>query len=133
LINSAVKFRESFRPFAPAILEEYAQEYFDFPDGKHVYFMEKVYQFKEEYKDKFPAIVHYDGTGRLQSVNKDINPRFHRLIERFNSLTGIPIVVNTSFNLNGEPIVESPLDAIKTFYVCGLDYLVIGNYVISKS
>jgi|SaaInlStandDraft_6_1057023.scaffolds.fasta_scaffold04901_3 carbamoyltransferase len=133
LINRAVKFREGFRPFAPAILEEYAKEYFEFPDDEHVFFMEKVYQFKDKYQKKFPAIVHYDGTGRLQSVNKKINPRFYRLIESFNELTGVPIVVNTSFNLNGEPIVESPIDAIKTFYVCGLDYLVIGNYLISKS
>jgi carbamoyltransferase len=132
LINSAVKFREAFRPFAPAILEEYAKDYFEFPDKENVYFMEKVYKFKKEYINEFPAIVHYDGTGRLQTVNKNINDRFYKLIESFNSLTGVPMLVNTSFNLNGEPIVESPQDAIKTFYMCGLDYLILGNFIISK-
>ncbi len=132
IINSSVKFRESFRPFAPAILEEFASDYFDSKDSCNVPFMEKVFKFKPEFIDKFPAIVHYDGTGRLQSVSKKTNPRFYSLIHSFYELTGIPILVNTSFNLNGEPIVESPRDAIKTFYMCGLDYLVLGNFLISK-
>jgi len=132
LINGAVKFRESFRPFAPAILEEYAKDYFEFPNEENVYFMEKVYKFKKKYINDFPAVVHYDGTGRLQTVNKNINNRFYKLIESFNALTGVPMLVNTSFNLNGEPIVESPQDAIKTFYTCGLDYLILGNFIISK-
>ena len=132
-VNSAVKYRESFRPFAPSVLEEYVKDYFEIDEGMKVPFMEKVYPIKKEVRDLIPAVVHQDGTGRLQSVSKEINPRFYRLIDEFRKITNIPILLNTSFNLKGEPIVCSPTDAIRTFYSCGLDVLVMGNYVVFKN
>jgi carbamoyltransferase len=131
-INAAVKYRESFRPFAPSILYEKTGEYFEIPDSVGVPFMEQICKVKKEKQEEIPAVVHKDGTGRLQTVKKDINARFYDLIKSFYGITGVPVVLNTSFNLNGEPIVCSPNDAIRTFYTCGLDYLVMGNYVIKK-
>jgi carbamoyltransferase len=131
-INAAVKFREGFRPFAPAILDGYAEEYFDIPTGLKVPFMEKVYPFKEDKRAGLPAVVHVDGSGRLQTVDSETNPRFHKLISEFHKITGVPIVVNTSFNLNGEPVVCSPVDAIRTFYSCGLQALAIGSFLLTK-
>lgn len=132
LVNRAVKYRETFRPFAPSVLEEYAHTYFDIPKGTRVPFMEKVYRVREDKKKIIPAVVHIDGTGRLQTVSKSTNPLFYRLINEFKLITGIPVVLNTSFNLNGEPIVCSPTDAIRTFISCGLDYLAMGNYLCMK-
>jgi len=132
LVNLAVKYRESFRPFAPSILLEYAEEYFNTNGDNSVNYMEKVFQFKEEKKSSVPAVVHVDGSGRLHTVDEVSNPMFYQLIKTFNDITGIPIVLNTSFNLNGEAIVCTPVDAIRTFYSCGLDYLIIGDYLLSK-
>ena len=132
LVNAAVKYRESFRPFAPAILAERTQEYFLAEHGAIVPFMERVYLFREEVRHKVPAVVHADGTGRLQTVEREHNPRFYDLISEFDRLTGVPVVLNTSFNLNGEPIVCTPTDAIRTFYSCGLDALMLGNCLIEK-
>ena len=132
-INLSIKFRESFRPFAPSIMEEYVREYFEIPEGTKVPFMEKVYPIKEEKRTEIPAVTHVDGTGRLQTVEKDVNPIYYNLINEFYKLTNIPIILNTSFNLNGEPIVCSPKDAIRTFYSCGLDLLVLGNFVAEKN
>ncbi len=132
LVNLAVKYRESFRPFAPAILADRVHEYFEVEPGAKVPFMERVYQFRKEVCHKVPAVVHADGSGRLQTVEGHQNPRFFDLIKEFENLTGIPIVLNTSFNLNGEPIVCSPTDAIRTLYSCGLDALVIGDYLLKK-
>jgi carbamoyltransferase len=132
-VNAAVKFREGFRPFAPAILSEYVMEYFDIPGGSSVPYMEKVHTFRADKRDQVPAVVHADGSGRLQTVSADDNPRFHALISRFNELTGVPIVLNTSFNLNGEPNVETPEDAIRTFYSCGLDVLYVGDWRVAKA
>jgi carbamoyltransferase len=95
--------------------------------------MEKVFQFREAQRAAVPAVVHADGSGRLQTVEARHNPRFHELITRFGELTGIPIVLNTSFNLNGEPVVETPEDAIRTFYACGLDVLYLGDWRIAKA
>jgi len=132
LINAAVKYREGFRPFAPAVVAESAWEYFDIPVGDTVPFMEKVYRVKPGKKAVIPAVVHVDDTGRLQTVSRETNPAFYDLIRHFGALTGVPVVLNTSFNLNGEPIVCSPKDAIRTFYSCGLDALVMGNWLILK-
>ncbi len=131
-VNRAVKFRESFRPFAPAVLKEKQHNYFDIGAGGDVPFMEKVYSVKPKKRAEIPAVVHVDGTGRLQTVQKETNPLFYQLIQEFEKNTGIPIVLNTSFNLNGEPIVCTPQDAIKTFFSCGMDTLIIGDYVIQK-
>ena len=91
-----------------------------------------VYPYKKIKRKLVPSVVFVDGTGRLQMVSKKTNPRFYKLIKEFYKISGIPLIINTSFNLNGEPIVCSPIDAIRTFYSCGLDILVIGNYVVEK-
>lgn len=132
-VNASIKYREAFRPFAPAILQEDVEEYFELIGSKEVRFMEKVYPIKKEKQKLIPAVTHVDGTGRLQTVEKEQNPRFHGLISEFKKITGIPVILNTSFNLNGEPIVCSPSDAIRTFYSCGLDILVMGDYVLEKN
>jgi len=132
LVNLAVKYREAFRPFAPAILEEQAHSWFEMPAGERVPYMEKVYPVRPEKRDLIPAVVHVDGTGRLQTVSKESNPRFHSIIEEFNKLTGVPVILNTSFNLNGEPIVNNPVDAIRTFFSCGLDALFLDHFLIRK-
>ncbi|HEY7134883.1 MAG TPA: carbamoyltransferase C-terminal domain-containing protein [Acidimicrobiia bacterium] len=132
LVNAAVKYRESFRPFAPAILAGDVEEWFECPPGTHVPFMEQVHRFRPERAAEVPAVVHADGSGRLQSVDETTSPRFHALIRSFHDKTGVPIVLNTSFNLNGEPIVCTPQDAIRTFFSCGLDVLYLGNVRIEK-
>jgi carbamoyltransferase len=132
LVNAAVKYRESFRPFAPAVLAEHVAEWFECEPGTRVPFMERVLRFRPERAPDVPAVVHVDGTGRLQSVDESTSPRFHGLISAFHDKTGVPIVLNTSFNLNGEPIVCTPQDAIRTFFTCGLDVLYLGNVRIEK-
>ncbi|MEO8425107.1 MAG: carbamoyltransferase C-terminal domain-containing protein [Actinomycetota bacterium] len=132
LLNQAVKFREAFRPFAPAILAERVSDYFECPEDARVPFMERVYMFRPEKRAEVPSVVHVDGSGRLQTVTREDNPRYYELISHFEGLTGVPIVLNTSFNLNGEPIVCSPEDAIRTFMTCGLDTLYLGNVRIPK-
>jgi carbamoyltransferase len=96
-------------------------------------FMERVFPFRPEKRPLVPAVVHVDGSGRLQTVERDLAPRYHDLIAAFEQLTGVPIVLNTSFNLNGEPIVCAPEDAIRTFYTCALEVLYLGNVRIAKS
>lgn len=132
-VNSAVKYRESFRPFAPAVLAERAEELFDLRPGRKIHFMERAVRVKDEWKSQLGAVTHVDGSARVQTVEREANPKFYELIEAFNSLTGVPALLNTSFNLNGEPIVCTPEHAIRTFYSCGLDILVLGPYVIRKS
>jgi len=129
ILNSRIKHRESFRPFAPSILEEKTGEWFDqdYPDP----FMLKVYQIRPEKMESIPAVAHVDGTGRLQTVSKDINPKYWQLIKEFEKLTGVPIILNTSFNEN-EPIVNTPAEAIDCFSRTRMDYLVLGNYLVSK-
>ena len=134
LVNAAVKYRESFRPFAPAILAERVANWFECDSDTRVPYMEKVLPFRTERRAAVPAVVHADGTGRLQTVDRNHpSPRYRQLIENFEKRTGSPIVLNTSFNLNGEPIVNSPQDAIRTFYSCGLDVLYLGNVRIAKA
>jgi carbamoyltransferase len=132
VVNAAVKYRESFRPFAPAILAERVDDYF-YPDASgKAPFMERVFMFREDVRHQVPAVVHVDGSGRLQTVEREHNPRYYDLIKHFERLTGVPIVLNTSFNLNGEAIVCTPADAIRTFYTCGLDALILGPYLLRK-
>jgi len=129
ILNSRIKHRESFRPFAPSILAEAVSDYFEqtYPSP----FMLMVYEIKEDKRKLVPAITHVDNTGRLQTVDKETNPKYWRLIKEFERLTGIPVVLNTSFNEN-EPIVCSPEDAVKCFLKTKMDYLIIGNYLVSK-
>jgi len=132
IVNASVKYRESFRPFAPAILEEKVAEWFEGDGDAAVPYMERVFMFRPEKRAEVPAVVHVDGSGRLQTVGKTGAPRYRALIEKFGELTGVPIVLNTSFNLNGEPMVYSPTDAIRTFYSSGLEVLYIGNVRVQK-
>lgn len=132
VVNAAVKFREGFRPFAPAILADRVAEWFECEPGTEVPFMERVFMFKKDKAPEVPSVVHTDGSGRLQTVTPEFNPRYHALISEFDRLTGVPIVLNTSFNLNGEPVVCTPEDAIRTFYTCALTVLYLGNVRIAK-
>jgi carbamoyltransferase len=129
-LNRQVKHREPFRPFAPSVLEEEASAWFD--DYYPSPFMLLVLPIKAERRDLVPAVNHVDGTGRLQTVTHESNPAYRRLIESFYRRTGVPMVVNTSFNDNGEPIVCSPRDALRTYLSTGIDALVIGPYVLEK-
>jgi len=131
IINAKVKFREAFRPFAPAVLKEHAHEYFDMPPGMDAPFMLLVPKVREEKREILPAVTHQDGTGRVQTVTEETNPLYYRLIRAFGQLTGVPVVINTSFNVRGEPIVCTPRDAYHTFVHTGIDALVMGNFVIT--
>ncbi|MBL0130297.1 MAG: hypothetical protein IPP43_03535 [Chitinophagaceae bacterium] len=133
VVNAAVKYRESFRPFAPAVLEERAEEIFELRPGRKVRFMERVVPIMPDWKDKLGAVNHVDGTRRVQTVERHLNPRYYDLIKEFGKITGVPVLLNTSFNLNGEPIVRTPEHAIRTFFSCGLDMLVIGPCVVRKN
>lgn len=130
-INSNIKFREDFRPFAPSVLKEDAETYFDMINQDSPY-MIKVFDIKEEYKSELDCIVHKNNTCRVQTVTKDWNPKFHNLLEKFKSITGSSVLLNTSFNRRGMPIVETPQEAIDLFLKCSLDYLIIDNYLIGK-
>ena len=126
-VNSRIKFRESFRPFAPSVLAEYADTKFNIEvESPYMMFTVAVKA------DDLPAITHVDGTARIQTVSKSNNPLYHKLLTEFYRLTGCPAILNTSFNVMGEPIVCSPADALNTFKKSGLDYLVIGNYIVKK-
>ncbi len=129
LLNAKIKRRESFRPFAPSILHEYVAEYFE--KVEDVPFMEKVFPIRPEKRPLIPAVTHVDGTGRLQTVRKEISPRYYALIERFRQKTGIPILLNTSFNEN-EPIVNSPAEALDCFLRTNMDLLVLENFVLAR-
>ena len=129
LLNAKIKRRESFRPFAPSILKEYVSEYFEVSD--EVPFMEKVFPIKKEKHSIIPAVTHADGTGRLQTVDKEVAPRYYKLIDHFRKKTGVPILLNTSFNEN-EPIVNSPEDALECYLRTSMDMLVMENCVITS-
>ena len=132
LINAKVKFREAFRPFAPAVLKECAHEYFEMPPGMDAPFMLLVPNVRKDKRSVIPAVTHQDGTGRVQTVTEDTNPLYYRVIRRFAELTGVPVVINTSFNVRGEPIVCTPQDAYNTFVNTGIDTLVIGKYIVTE-
>ena len=135
IVNTKIKFREPFRPFAPSVLVEETGNYFSLPEASNHYparFMLYVVDVNEDKHDVIPAITHVDGTGRLQTVQKEINPRYYKLIETFGQATGVPVVLNTSFNLKGEPIVNTPQEAFSSFQRSGMDVLVMGDYVVTK-
>lgn len=151
-LNIAVKKRESFRPFAPTCIEEDAHIYFDVKEGTKSPYMLLTVQINEDMKippekddkelfgieklnvvrSKIPAVTHVDYSARLQTVNKEINPRYHSIISEFKKLTGCSVIVNTSFNVRGEPLVNSPEDAYKCFMFTDIDVLVVGNFVLLK-
>ena len=131
IINAKIKYRESFRPFCPSIHLDKAHEWID--NYKDEMFMASSFKANEINKNRIPAVVHVDGTLRPQLVSKKINSRYYDLIEEFYKLTDVPILLNTSFNVKGEPIVCNPIDAIRCFYSSGIDILVLNNYVIYKN
>jgi len=149
-LNLKIKYRESFRPFAPAVLREDVSDWFHFEgDSPYMLFVAEVHRNKrvplkeEEQKlvgidklkvqrSEIPAVTHVDYSARIQTVHRNTNPRFHALISQFKRITGCPVLVNTSFNVRGEPIVESPEDAFRCFMGTGMDVLAVGNCVLWK-
>jgi carbamoyltransferase len=136
VVNTKIKFREPFRPFAPAVTVEAASQYFALPqtEGLHMptRFMLFVVPVHQNQQDKIPAVSH-EGTSRVQLVHQDVSPVFHQLLDRFGEATGVPVLLNTSFNVRGMPIVNTPQDAISTFYNTDIDALFMGNFLIEKS
>lgn len=132
-LNARIKFRAAFRPFAPSILYEEADKWFEF-DGREPEspFMLRVCNFKPEARDRVPAVVHVDGTGRVHTVRKEANERLYELLKRFYRRTGVPILLNTSFNISGEPIVETPEDALWCLLYTGLDFLVLEDRIVTS-
>ncbi len=136
IVNTKIKFREPYRPFAPSVIAEEAGRFFDLPRANTDYpgrFMLYVVNVKPDQAHLVPATTHIDGTARLQTVDRETNPRYYSLIRRFGEATGVPVVLNTSFNLRGEPIVASPWDAWKSFMKSEMDTLVLENFLIEKN
>jgi len=135
VVNNKIKFREPFRPFAPAVLVEDSEKYFDLAEPERhmpARFMLLVVPVKEEKQDEIAAVNHL-GTARIQTVSREHNPLYYDLIRGFGDATGVPVLLNTSFNVRGEPIVNTPENALNTFAVSGIDSIVLGNYILQKT
>ncbi len=134
LLNSKVKHREKFRPFAPVVCKDDALKYFDCdkPVPEPTDFMLMVYPIRKEWRKKIPSVTHVDGSGRLQTIKREQNPLYYGLIKEFSKLSGIPILINTSFNIMGEPIVCTPYDAYKCMMGTGMDYLIMDRFLIKR-
>ncbi|MCK5345961.1 MAG: hypothetical protein KAR20_21270, partial [Candidatus Heimdallarchaeota archaeon] len=130
VLNDSIKRRESFRPFAPSILLEKVGDDFEI-DYPHP-FMLKVYPIRPDKRAIIPAVTHVDGTGRLQSVSRKANPLYYDLINEFYKITGVPVIVNTSMNVKGEPIVNTPEQCYNMLKKTDMDYVVMGNYVVAR-
>lgn len=130
IINKKLKYREGFRPFAPSVLEEYGKEIFD--DYQPSYYMDKTLRIKDSYWQKIPGVTHVNQTGRLQTVNRELNPAYYDLISCFHKLTGVPVVLNTSFNLSGKPIVHNMDDIMASLYTSGLTAVVVNDFLFTK-
>ena len=129
-LNKRVKFREAFRPFAPAVLNDYLGEYFDSQqESPHMLIACKI---KEGKRDLIPAVIHVDDSARVQTVSSNNNFRFNKLLKFFYNLTDCPVLLNTSFNVKGQPIVNTPDQAIKCFLSTRIDCLVLGDYILRK-
>jgi carbamoyltransferase len=126
-LDAQIKRREWFRPYAPSVLAEHADEYFEM-QGPSPYMLLAV-NTRPSVRDKVPSIVHVDGSARVQTVARDTEPLYHRLISKFHEITGVPMVLNTSFNGYGEPMVETPTDAVAAMHSMGLDALAVGDYL----
>lgn len=133
MVNQRVKHREAFRPFAPAVLEEHAAEWFELGPTPHSPFMLRVVPFHDSVRARVPAVVHADGTGRLQTVARADAPALHAIVSEFHARTGVPLLLNTSFNVMGEPIVETPDDALWCFLATGLDFVVVEDRLFVKA
>ncbi len=136
-VNLKIKFRESFRPFAPTVLEEKSEDYFEIPKGvlgrkTPTSYMLLIAKVKEEKRKEIPAVTHIDGTARLQTISREQNPLYYDLIKEFDKITGCPVIINTSFNVRGEPIIHSPEDAYNCFMKTEMDCLVINNFLLLK-
>lgn len=129
-VNNNVKFREPWRPFAPSLLAEHMEEYFGTTHESP--FMILAFQARDDVASKIPATLHVDGSGRPQTVDRETNPRYWRMIDEFRKLTGVPVVLNTSFNVDSEPIVCTPKNALATLYMSGMDALAIGDFIVEK-
>jgi carbamoyltransferase len=129
-LNKRIKYREPFRPFCPSVLAESTGDYFEtsYPSP----FMVRAYKIKPEQRAQIPAVTHEDGTGRLQTVERGVNPLYWKLLKRFGELSGVPVLLNTSFNEN-EPIVNTPAEALDCFLRTNMDVLVMGSFVLFKS
>ncbi len=132
LVNKKIKYRESFRPFAPTVLEEFANDYFEMHGNKSPY-MALTLNTKEDKKQIIPAVVHIDGTARVQTINKEQNEKYWNVVNEFYKLTGVPVVLDTSFNRAGEPIVNTPEEAVVAFLGSALNVLVLENYIVLKN
>ncbi|MBI1976529.1 MAG: hypothetical protein HYS56_03365, partial [Candidatus Omnitrophica bacterium] len=135
IVNEKIKFREPFRPFAPSVLDEKSGQFFSLPKDKvslATDFMLLIPTVIDSKRAQIPAVTHEDGTARLQTVKETVNPKYHRLIQEFEKVTGVPVVLNTSFNLKGEPIVNTPEEAVRTFSRGALDRLVLGHCVVTR-
>ncbi|WAC03801.1 hypothetical protein N7U66_10480 [Lacinutrix neustonica] len=128
-VNLNIKFREGFRPFAPIVLEEDCNAWFDM---KHTISKYMLFTVKSNKRNEIPSCIHEDNTARVQTLNKEENKLLHELISNFKLKTECPVLINTSFNVRGEPIVESPLDALRCFFHTKMDVLVLGNFVLNK-
>lgn len=130
ILNSKIKYREAFRPFAPVVLLERAHEFFDIPADVEFPVMNKIVPVRDEARNKIPAVTHVDGTSRIQTVSAQSDPILYKLVKAFGEATGVPILVNTSFNLRGEPIVSDIKDVYNCFNLSGLDALVLGHIIV---
>ena len=130
ILNRKIKFREDFRPFAPTVMQEFANDIFEIKNPSP--YMTLTTKVKKKWRNKIAGVVHIDGTSRVQTLNKAQNKDYYEVINKFYSITKIPLVLNTSFNIKGEPIVENPKDAIRTFFGSGIDELYIGNFLVIK-
>jgi len=128
----SIKYREKYRPFAPSVIEEKANIFFNVKKNYKCEYMEKVIPVRKKYRNQLKAVTHLDNSARLQTVSKKENSDFYKILIEFEKLTKLPILLNTSFNVNGEPIVNSPDDAISTFYKCKLKTLIIGDFLVRK-
>ena len=133
IVNKSIKYREKYRPFAPAVTQEGFKKYFEINNCKKNEYMERVFKIRKKYINKLPGVAHLDNTARVQTVSAKSNANFYAILREFNKKSGYPILLNTSFNVNGEPIVSSPDDAINTFFNSGLDFLVLNNILVSKN
>jgi carbamoyltransferase len=131
-INAMVKMREAFRPFAPACSEEQAHRWFNVPPGTQMPYMITVVDVRPEHRASLPAITHVNGSARLQTVSEKDNPDFHRLLGAVGRTTGREMVLNTSFNVKGQPIVNTPEEAIETFLGTGIEFLFLENRIVAR-
>ena len=133
-LNRSIKYREEFRPFAPAVPIELADRYFELPRGgaRLARFMSGVFPVRTEWRERLAAVTHVDGTARVQTVDPSMAPRFHALLHAYGARTGIPVLLNTSFNLSGEPIVNRAVEGYSTFRRSDIDLLVAGDALVTK-